>query len=116
MAGRTRLSVIDAMALPLEKTQMVVLSACESGFGSDGLEYATLSRAFAYAGATAVVATLWRVNDAASSALIEEFYRNLQARQSIFLALANAQRALIQRGGAFASPAAWSGFVTFGRP
>src|SRR6185503_6708066 len=62
LANRRRLTVVDAMMLDLARTDLVVLSACEGGLGGDGLEYATLARAFAHAKAPSVMATLWRVN------------------------------------------------------
>lgn len=116
MAGRTRFSMIDAMQLPLDHTETVVLSACESGLGSNGLEYATLARAFTHAGATSVVASLWRVHDDATEILMKSFYQQRQMGKDVFLALASAQREMIARGGPAASPAAWSGFLAFGRP
>jgi tetratricopeptide (TPR) repeat protein len=56
---------------------LAVLSACETGSGrlvrSEGI--LGLTRAFMYAGAPRVLCSLWRVDDAATRALMEEFYR-----------------------------------------
>lgn len=59
---------------------LVVLSACESGLGelSTGNELMGLTRAFLYAGAPAVVASLWKVDDASTAFLMQAFYKNLQ--------------------------------------
>ncbi|HMM12541.1 MAG TPA: CHAT domain-containing protein, partial [Bacteroidales bacterium] len=61
------------------KAAMVVLSACNSGFGelrsAEGVM--SLSRAFMYAGAPAVVMTGWEVNDQSGARLMELFYRHL---------------------------------------
>jgi len=116
LSNGTRFTMIDAMQLSLEHTETVVLSACESGVGASGLDYATLSRAFAYAGATSVVASLWLVNDDATEMLMTRFYTHRKDGKNVFLALAAAQRDMIARGGAAASPAAWSSFLAFGRP
>ncbi|AGX86372.1 CHAT domain-containing protein [Candidatus Symbiobacter mobilis] len=116
LAGGTRMSMVDAMLLPLTHTEMVVLSACESGVGANGMDYATLARSFAYAGAPSVVASLWRVNDDATARLMERFYSHRQNGRDVFSALSSAQRDMISSGGSLAAPAAWSGFLAFGRP
>jgi CHAT domain-containing protein len=117
MAGGEHLTVADAMTLGLAETDLVVLSACQSGLGGDGLEYATIARAFAHAGARSVVATLWSVNDVASEALVRRFYRALRSGDDVLTALTRAQRALLsgsEGDGAFAAPGFWAGYVPFG--
>jgi CHAT domain-containing protein len=59
---------------------LVVLSACETAVGKqfDGNELMGLTRSFMYAGAPAVVASLWKVDDRSTAVLMEAFYRNLQ--------------------------------------
>jgi CHAT domain-containing protein len=73
------LSAQEASALDLRGAEMVVLSACDTGLGrvADGEGVLGLQRAFQMAGARTVVASLWKVNDAATSVLMEEFYANL---------------------------------------
>lgn len=58
---------------------LVVLSACETGFGKyeRGEGVVSLGRGFMYAGAPALVMTLWPINDRATSVLISEFYDQL---------------------------------------
>lgn len=68
----------DIYALPLH-ADLVCLSACESGLGEwkQGEGVMSLARAFAYAGAKGLVATLWSVNEVSSSTLFESFYQHL---------------------------------------
>ncbi len=58
------------------RTDLLVLSACETGLGASlgGDELAGLSRAFMYAGARSMLVSLWKVNDMATAALMAAFY------------------------------------------
>jgi CHAT domain-containing protein/Tfp pilus assembly protein PilF len=58
---------------------LVVLSACETGFGKDvrGEGLIGLTRGFLYAGAARVVVSLWSVNDLATAELMEKFYQRM---------------------------------------
>jgi CHAT domain-containing protein len=73
------LTAEEVQALDLRGTELVVLSACETGLGAlaRGQGVLGLQRAFQAAGARAVVASLWKVEDAATSVLMEQFYTNL---------------------------------------
>jgi CHAT domain-containing protein len=80
--------------LPLRQLELVVLSACETGLGEvAGREGVYgLQRAFHLAGAKNVVASLWKVDDEATAALIGLFYHNLwQEKQPTLQALRQAQ-------------------------
>jgi CHAT domain-containing protein len=70
------LSIVD---LPLQHTHLVTLSACETGLGeyTGGEGVQGLQRAFHLAGCPNVVASLWKVNDAATAALMAKFYHEL---------------------------------------
>ncbi len=69
--------------LDLEGCQLVTLSACETGLGEQhsGEGVLGLQRAFHAAGARAVCASLWDVNDVAASVLMEQFHGNLWQRR-----------------------------------
>lgn len=92
---------------------LVVLSACESGIGSElrGEGMASLARSFFHAGARRVIATLWRVSDAGTAILMERFYRGYLAEgRSPAAALRVAQLAAIEERPT-REPYYWAGFV-----
>jgi CHAT domain-containing protein len=76
----TGLSVVD---LPLEGLRLCVLSACETGLGelTEGEGVLGLQRAFHAAGCPNVVGSLWKVDDAATAALMALFYHELRANK-----------------------------------
>jgi CHAT domain-containing protein/tetratricopeptide (TPR) repeat protein len=73
------LTAEEVMGLDLSRTELVVLSACETGAGKvrgdEGVF--SLQRAFHVAGSRAVMATHWQVHDESSRRLMLSFYRNL---------------------------------------
>lgn len=95
---------------------LVTLSACDTSAGAehgqDGV--ASLVRPFIAAGARAVVANLWAVDDTSSSRLMREFYRELASGVDIGEALRRAKLALIAKFGPAATPQLWSGVLAFG--
>ena len=62
------------------QADLVVLSACETALGKEisGEGLIGLTRGFMYAGASRVVASLWRVSDVATAKLMAEFYRAME--------------------------------------
>ena len=87
------LSVQAVYGLGLSRADLVVLSACETQLGaqSQGDDLVGLNRAFLYAGAPTVIASLWSVNDDATAVLMAAFYRHLRAGESKVQALRAAQ-------------------------
>ena len=73
------LTAEEIAAMNLEGTELVVLSACDTGLGAvaGGEGLLGLQRAFQAAGARDVLASLWRIDDRATQTLMGEFYRNL---------------------------------------
>jgi CHAT domain-containing protein len=63
--------------------ELVVLSACESGLGryAGGEGYLGFAQALFVKGARSLVLSLWKVDDAATSLLMERFYQNLLGRR-----------------------------------
>jgi CHAT domain-containing protein/Tfp pilus assembly protein PilF len=92
---------------------LVVLSTCESGLGKElpGEGLLGLTRAFQYAGARAVAASLWRVADRSTQDLMVRFYRHLKGLQPAHTALRAAQVEMIRSGS---PPFDWAAFEIFG--
>lgn len=95
---------------------LVVLSACRTGLGKDvrGEGLIGLTRGFMYAGASSVVASLWKVDDEATAELMKHFYTNmLQKGMRPAEALRLAQNTLRQNPE-WQSPHFWAGFILQG--
>jgi CHAT domain-containing protein len=95
---------------------LVVLSACRTGLGKEirGEGLVGLTRGFMYAGATTVVASLWKVDDEATSELMKRFYSEmLQNRKTPDEALRIAQNSIRQSPG-WSAPHFWAGFTLQG--
>jgi CHAT domain-containing protein len=87
--------LVEAHRLDLHGTELVVLSACETGTRPEYGEMAlALAGAFLCAGARAVVASLWPVSDAAAAQCMELFYAQLARGSSPTAALHHAQQHL----------------------
>lgn len=91
---------------------LVVLSACRTALGRDiyGEGIVGLSRGFMYAGAPRLVASLWTVDDAATAALMTEFYRGVLVRGLRPAAALQAAQRELMRGGRFRDPFYWAAF------
>jgi len=95
---------------------LVVLSACETGLGQqvEGEGLVGLTRGFMYAGATRVVASLWRVDDEATAELMKKFYEGmLREGKRPAEALREAQQWMRTQKG-WEAPYYWAGFVLHG--
>jgi len=91
-----RLTIKEIFEMDLN-ADLVVLSGCETGLGklSRGDELVGLTRAFIYAGTPSVVASLWKVEDSSTAALMGSFYKNLKTMSKAG-ALRQAQLELIR--------------------
>lgn len=111
--GYLRLGDIYQLKLSAD---LVVLSSCESALGkelqAEGI--IGLPRGFLHAGAKSVIASLWKVDDAASAILMKELYTRMQQGRSPSAALREAQLALINANNEYSKPNYWAAFVLEG--
>ena len=99
----------EASLLNLSETELVVLSACQTGLGDDmGTEgVAGLQRSFSIAGAKYILMSLWPVDDFATQLLMTEFYKNYSQTSGIQMAFQKAQKVVKEK---YPHPYYWSAF------
>ncbi len=111
--GFVGLQDIYSLRAPVD---LVVLSACQTGLGKDirGEGLIGLTRGFMYAGATSVVASLWKVEDEATAELMKRFYTEmLRNKKTPSEALRLAQNSIRQEPQ-WSAPHYWAGFTLQG--
>jgi CHAT domain-containing protein/tetratricopeptide (TPR) repeat protein len=110
-----KLTAAEMFGLPLEKSRLVVLSACETGRAeaTHGNEILGMVRALIYAGAGTLVLSYWEVDSAATALWMQSFYRAAQSRP-----LPDAARAALIQVKArpeYSHPYYWAAFTMIGR-
>ena len=112
--GNSLVTALELAGLDLWGTELVVLSACDTGRGDVRLGQGVygLRRALIVAGAESVVMSLWKVNDESTSELMEEYYRKLLEGKGRSAALQEAMRAFRARKP---HPYYWAPFIALGR-
>ena len=105
------LTAAEIAAMNLHGTDIVVLSACETGLGDiSGDGVFGLQRAFKQAGVKTLIMSLWRVDDAATELMMKTFYENLLAGKSKREAFSIAQNT-VRNNENFTNPHYWAGFI-----
>ena len=110
------LTALEVLSFDLDGVELAFLSACETARGIEqaGEGVLGLVRAFRFAGAEHVVASLWPVGDEATKALVDRFYSiYLGKKMSVSDALRHAAIALRDEG-TFKAPRHWAAFGAYG--
>ncbi|HEV3039184.1 MAG TPA: CHAT domain-containing protein [Candidatus Angelobacter sp.] len=110
------LTLADIYNLNLQ-AEMVVLSACETGLGKEikGEGLVGITRGFMYAGASRVVASLWKVDDAATAELMEKFYEGILKEGLQPAAALRKAQVEMWRQKRWSFPYYWAGFLMQGQ-
>jgi len=113
------LTALEVAGLDLRGTELVTLSACETGLGElvTGEGVMGLRRAFAEAGARALLLSLWKIPDEDTRVLMEEFYRLVAEDPGTDKAeaLREAQLKMISKSKEKTDPRNWAAFILSGR-
>jgi CHAT domain-containing protein/predicted negative regulator of RcsB-dependent stress response len=111
--GFVGLQDIYSLRAPVD---LVVLSACRTGLGKDmrGEGLVGLTRGFMYAGASSVVASLWKVDDEATAELMKQFYTNMLHKGMTPAEALRAAQNSIRQKPEWRSPYYWAAFTLQG--
>lgn len=111
------LTALEASDLDLHGTQLVVLSACQTGLGSviAGEGVYGLRRAMAMAGAETLVLSLWNLPDRTTTRLMEGYYARLRRGLGRSEAMRAVQLAALG-DGEMSHPGIWAAFIVSGNP
>lgn len=105
----------EILELPMQRTALVTLSACESGLGriAQGDEVLGFTRSFLTAGSSALIASLWPVSDDATEVLMTTLYGELAKGRDLQSAMRTGQLAVL-REPKLAHPFFWAPFNLIG--
>lgn len=108
------LNAFEAMVLNLDKTEMVILSACQTGLGDikSGEGVYGLQRSFQVAGASTILNSLWEVSDEGTQDLMSAFYKYWLESGNKHTAFRKAQLEIKEK---YTYPFYWGAFVMVGK-
>ncbi len=121
VASENNLSVQEIYNLKLDATELVVLSACETGTGklAKGEGLMSLARAFTYAGCPNIISSLWKANDKSTAWIMQRFYTYYNNEDDAVTALQKAKLDYINSPvieKRFKTPNYWAHLVVTGIP
>ncbi len=99
------------------KSDLVILSACNTGVGeiTNGEGINSLARSFTHAGSQNILMSLWPVSDRSTTSLIKEYYKILIEGKSKRTSLSDAKNTFLSNvPAAYHHPYFWGGFVYYG--
>lgn len=104
------LNAYEVMNMDLNQTELVIMSACETGTGEiiNGEGVYGLSRSFQVAGSNKIIMSLWKVNDEATKELMTSFYSYWMSLGDSQVAFRKAQQKVKEE---FADPYFWGAFI-----
>lgn len=107
------LTAFEAQNLNLDKTELVILSACETGKGElkSGEGVYGLQRAFRVAGTKKLIMSLWKVDDEATQIMMTNFYTNWINTKDLQKSFKNAQNQVKKK---YKDPYYWGAFIMVG--
>lgn len=102
------------------ESDLMVLSACETGIGKNeiGEGSMSLSRAFAYTNIPSIISSLWKVNEESTFVIFNDFYKNLLNKKSISVSLRNAKLSYLYNNNLSDEkklPYYWASFIFTGK-
>ena len=111
-----RLQVHELFGLNLKNANLVTLSACQTALAKieSSDDMIGLSRGFIYAGPPALLASLWDVDDAAISTLMQEFYNNWLNKKLFMPAALRQAQLKVRNNPPTSSPYYWAAFELIG--
>jgi len=105
--------------LNMRNNKLIILSACETGYGKliKGEGVMSLSRAFAYAGCPDIITSLWKADDEATAFITGQIHLNLSKGHSIARSVQEAKKAYLADGKVNPrrkDPAYWANLIFIG--
>jgi CHAT domain-containing protein len=111
-----RLFLEELYGLNMDSTELVIISACETGKGelvnNEGV--ISLARAFIYAGCASTINSLWKADDRSTSTILRQFHKYLQLGYSKSKSLQLSKLDYIHGNSLYKSPDYWSNLILIG--